>query len=48
MRRYGKEVVQHYMAAIRTNAELAVRSFLKSLGKDHLEAEDYMGGWASL
>ncbi|KAL7421183.1 hypothetical protein Q5752_004068 [Cryptotrichosporon argae] len=39
---YGKEVVQHYMAAIRTNAELGVRSFLKSRAGEVLESEDYL------
>ncbi|WWD01069.1 hypothetical protein V866_008007 [Kwoniella sp. B9012] len=39
---YGKTVVQHYMAAIRTNAELAVRNFLKGRGSEPLIAEDYM------
>ncbi|RSH93770.1 hypothetical protein EHS25_006418 [Saitozyma podzolica] len=39
---YGKEVVQHYMAAIRTNAELAVRSFLKTRAGELLQAEDYL------
>ncbi|WWC69115.1 uncharacterized protein I206_103051 [Kwoniella pini CBS 10737] len=39
---YGKRVVQHYMAAIRTNAELAVRNFFKSRGSEPLIAEDYM------
>ncbi|KAK8869467.1 hypothetical protein IAR55_000031 [Kwoniella newhampshirensis] len=38
---YGKTVVQHYMAAIRTNAELAVRNFFKTRSGP-LIAEDYM------
>ncbi|ORY27110.1 putative cytoplasm protein [Naematelia encephala] len=43
---YGKEVVQHYMAAIRLNAELAVRSFLKTWVGVPLVAEDYMDNGA--
>ncbi|WVQ85372.1 hypothetical protein IAT38_007537 [Cryptococcus sp. DSM 104549] len=39
---YGKKVVQHYMAAIRTNAELAVRNFFKTRAGEPLVAEDYM------
>jgi hypothetical protein len=31
------------MAAIRTNAELAVRSFLKTRAGELLQAEDYLG-----
>ena len=44
MAEYGKKVVQHYMAAIRKNAEAAVRQFLISRAADSpLVAEDYMG-----
>ncbi|KAJ3341068.1 hypothetical protein HDU93_005700 [Gonapodya sp. JEL0774] len=42
---YGLEVVQSYMAYIRQNAELAVRSLLMEVCSKHgkvLEAEDYM------
>ncbi|WRT67483.1 uncharacterized protein IL334_004455 [Kwoniella shivajii] len=39
---YGKQVVQHYMAAIRSNAELAVRDFFKGRAGEPLIAEDYM------
>lgn len=37
-------MVQHYMAAIRTNAELSVRDFLKSRTKAEVSGEDFMGG----
>lgn len=40
---YGKDVVQHYMGAIRANAELSVRDFLKAQHKTEITAEDYMG-----
>lgn len=42
---YGLEVVQQYMAYVRHNAEMAVRSLLKEVaGKSgqRLEAEDFM------
>ncbi|OCF32026.1 5-oxoprolinase (ATP-hydrolysing) [Kwoniella heveanensis BCC8398] len=39
---YGQSVVQHYMAAIRANAELSVRDFLKTRIKKELYAEDFM------
>jgi 5-oxoprolinase (ATP-hydrolysing) len=41
--RYGKEVVQHYMGAIRNNAEIAVRELLRTRVKESpLIAEEYM------
>lgn len=42
MLRYGKLVVQQYMGAIRTNAEMAVRSFFKQYDRKCLVAEDYL------
>lgn len=39
---YGKPVVQQYMGAIRTNAELAVRAFFRERTTTPLIAEDYM------
>ncbi|WWC85663.1 uncharacterized protein L201_000529 [Kwoniella dendrophila CBS 6074] len=39
---YGKQVVQHYMGAIRNNAELAVRSFFKQHDRKVLTSEDYL------
>jgi 5-oxoprolinase (ATP-hydrolysing) len=43
MKRYGKEVVQHYMGAIRNNAEIAVRELLKArVQESPLIAEEYM------
>ncbi|WVQ78999.1 hypothetical protein IAT38_001091 [Cryptococcus sp. DSM 104549] len=39
---YGKQVVQHYMGAIRLNAEVAVRNFFKSQAGRVLQTEDYL------